>query len=286
MSGLLRQTPFHNELKMTEELDVRYSVGAARDWSRVEKRVVTSALMACLLEPEKTKRRRRIQLTLLAADLPMLEGEARQAERARLIFEQIERDAQKSASALASHANAGSYKRRLMFDLSEEQLKEKRSNEFRHLMGAGLTVHAMFDASKNNQEIGTLGARERVIDTYKSNPLFATNDKDLRVAWTNGRKVASLAAALLQFISDERLTKIRTGQHWMWRAGIERFLAYARYFEQFLLREKTNAKLRCNFVDLIRVPASWGIEPIEPEGALWLPETITKWSTVIVEPNS
>jgi hypothetical protein len=253
-----------------EILEVGYEVGAASNWTRFERRLVMSAVMAYLLEPKRLKRRHRIRLVLLAEQLSALEGLASRVPARKRLLEKINSDLAAAISTLAKSRSAWGYKSDLILDLTQEKLKDQRDSRLRDLFGTGMTVRMMYDASAKGDAIGTFEARKIIAKTYDRNPLFAVNDKDLRNSWAYGQNVASLAAALLQFVSDRQLEKFRVREQLDLTFTVERFLAHAAFFEQFLLRPRTNPKLRFQVPDLIRLPPAFEIQPLQPDGVLWL----------------
>lgn len=253
-------------------MEIGYPVGALDGWTRFEQRLVLSSLTAHLLEPTaKRRRRRRIHTTLLAGELPALEAEAKQDQTRLAGLQKIKSDLNASISEIAKSRAVHSYKGELLLDLNQKKLKDQRDERLRWLLGTALTVRVMHDAALRGNAIGTTAAREEIIRGYKANPMFAVNDKDLRASWTYGRRVASLAAALLECISKQKLGRFEIDRQLKSKRAVLRFFRYALYYEQYLLKPRTNPKLRFSIAGLVQIPPEFKIEPLAPQGELWLP---------------
>ena len=252
-------------------MQIDYPVADSGSWTEFERLLVISSLQSHLLEPSALHRRRRIHLTLLAGALPALESETKQHVTRVATLKKVKADIFDSISAIATSRAVRTYTNELVLDLSQERLKDKRDERLRWLLGTAMTVRVMYDAAEQSGAFGTTAARNEIIRLYKPNPLFSVNDKDLRKAWTYGRNVASLAAALLECISERQREKFDLAKHLKSKGSLQRFFEYALFFQHFLIRAKTNRKLRFSIDGLSEVPPEFKIAPRPPRGGLWLP---------------
>ena len=264
-------------LAMSTEIDFGYQLGAVQTWGAFERRLAWVSALAHLLKPTEPEERQRVQRVLLAAGLKQLKEEAKDDERRTTIFEEISTAIGKDVSSIATSKASGSYMKSLKLDLDEAKPGDRSGSIIGAVLGSGLIVRTMYD--HRSELMGPDGAKQKIVDNYKTTALFDANYKSLKDAWTANRSIAPFAAALLEHLSVQKLRKFRTSERAKLRTGIATYFRHALCFQQFLFGLKKSApRLRFPIDDILTIPAALKIEPLPPNGELWLPPEALKQS--------
>lgn len=223
-----------------------------------------ASFVASLLKPHNARQRNRVYLTLLADHPEVLASEfARHADNESI------KSAADLYRALSKSSSARTYRQRLYFDLQ----RQHAGAAIRNILTTGLLVKIIYAKCA---ELGGFSSTERAVEflceKYTTNILIAANRLDTRQAWFRTRAAAPMAAALLQFIQDNELTKFDGAAFTLLKDQICDVLANATSFQSILLSPlRRGDKPFMKSSELLSIPACLkkGTASISPALPSW-----------------